>query len=437
MKGKRIDNGGRERPGGEDRSQKRQPEGYRRPPQSRYPDERDWNMTSEDDFDMPSPVRRAPQSSRPPQQARPRPAAGEPPRRNGRKKRKMRRGPKILLSILLVLVLLVGGAFAWWQLVFKEKPQVGPPPGDQQQADDPNAPARWGADRKEDFYTFLILGRDTVGGGNTDTIMLVSYDVKNQKLNLMSIPRDTMVNVSWDVKKINSVYNNYGRGEEGIQAVGKEVSELIGFVPDFQVVVELKSVEELVNALGGVTFNVPQDMYKMTEDIIIDLKAGEQVLDGQKAMQLIRYRDPVLADLGRIHTQQEFIKAVLKQCLNIKNILKIHDLVKVFEDNVTTNISAGTLGWFAETAILGGLRADSFQTYSMPCTDAWAWSRTYKQNLSYVVPNADELITLINDVFNPYVEPITKSELDIMYINKNGTVGSSTGKLEDTKAATR
>ncbi len=437
MKGKRIDRGDKERPNGANRGQRRPQEEYRRPPQSHQSDAYDWDVSLEDDYGAP-PVRRSPPNRRPPQQdGRVRASSGEPPQRNGRKKRKMRRGPKVLLSILLVLVLLAGGTLAWWQL-FKEKPQVGQPGGDQQQqANDPNAPARWGTDRKEDFYTFLIIGRDTIGGGNTDTMMIASYDAKNQKLNLMSIPRDTMVNVSWDIKKINSVYNNYGGGEEGVQAVGKEISELVGFVPDFQVVVELKAVEELVNALGGVTFDVPQDMYKMTEDIIIDLKAGEQVLDGQKAMQLIRFRGYPNADLGRIHTQQEFIKAVMKKCLSITNITRVRELVKVFEDNVTTNLSAGNLGWFAEKAILGGLRPDSFQTYSMPCTETYAWSRKTGQNLSYVVPKADELVSLVNDVFNPYVEPLQKSELDIMFVNENGTVGSSTGKLEDRAAATR
>ena len=64
----------------------------------------------------------------------------------------------------------------------------------------------------------LILGRDTGGGGNTDTMLLASYDVTNQKATVMSIPRDTMVNVSWDIKRINSVYNYYGGGEKGIKA---------------------------------------------------------------------------------------------------------------------------------------------------------------------------------------------------------------------------
>ena len=68
-----------------------------------------------------------------------------------------------------------------------------------------------GGERKsDDYYTVLILGRDTGGGGNTDTMLLASYDVTNQKATVMSIPRDTMVNVSWDIKRINSVYNWYG-----------------------------------------------------------------------------------------------------------------------------------------------------------------------------------------------------------------------------------
>ena len=57
-----------------------------------------------------------------------------------------------------------------------------------------------GERKSEDYYTVLILGRDTGGGGNTDTMLLASYDVTNQKATVMSIPRDTMVNVSWEVK---------------------------------------------------------------------------------------------------------------------------------------------------------------------------------------------------------------------------------------------
>ena len=70
-----------------------------------------------------------------------------------------------------------------------------------------------GERKSEDYYTVLILGRDTGGGGNTDTMLLASYDVTNQKATVMSFPRDTLVNVGWDVKKINSVYYSFGGGD--------------------------------------------------------------------------------------------------------------------------------------------------------------------------------------------------------------------------------
>ena len=74
-----------------------------------------------------------------------------------------------------------------------------------------------------------MIGRDTGGGGNTDTVLLAAYDVKNQEMNVMSIPRDTMVNVNWDVKKINSVYNFNGGGDDGIKALYKRSERAGGF----------------------------------------------------------------------------------------------------------------------------------------------------------------------------------------------------------------
>ena len=118
-----------------------------------------------------------------------------------------------------------------------------------------------GERKSQDYYTVLILGRDTGGGGNTDTMLLASYDVTNQKATVMSIPRDTMVNVSWDIKKINSVYNWYGGGDRGIQYLYKEIAQLVGFEPDYQVIVEWEAVGQIVDAMGGVWFDVPRDMY--------------------------------------------------------------------------------------------------------------------------------------------------------------------------------
>ena len=111
-------------------------------------------------------------------------------------------------------------------------------------------------DRKEGYYTFLLIGTDR-SDSNTDTLMLVSYDVPNQQVNIASIPRDTMINASWDIKKINSVFGLY---KDGVGALKTYMKSILGFEPDFYVKVDLSAFVELVDLVDGVDFYVPQDM---------------------------------------------------------------------------------------------------------------------------------------------------------------------------------
>ncbi len=359
---------------------------------------------------------------------------------------------RVVYALVTVMALLVVVVFAASRLLFV-RPTVETPArpnapvnsGEGTEELDTEDPGVHASGRKDDFYTFLVIGRDTGGGGNTDTILLAAYDVAAQEVNVMSIPRDTMVNVSWDIKRINSVYNMYGGGDEGIEALDREISQLVGFVPDFQVVVEWKAVGELVDAIGGVWYDVPRDMYYWdpTQDLLIDVDKGYQKLDGDKAMQVVRFRDGpngyVNGDLGRIETQQGFLKALMEQCLQITNITRIRELAQVFTDNVTTNLTIPNILWFAQQALLGNeedgstLSMDNVCFYTMPCTNKAVWSRGYGNMQSYVVPNTDELVDLVNQCFNPYVDDLDSNELDIMYVNSDGTIGSSTGTLEDTR----
>ncbi|MDF2839110.1 MAG: putative LytR family regulatory protein, partial [Evtepia sp.] len=289
---------------------------------------------------------------------------GTAPRKTTPRAGKGKRVFRVLVTIVAILLALCIGVLAWWK-TFAQKPTMDDPTKDTDPSSDVGdladigKPVRTSGDKKQDFYTFLVIGRDTGGGGNTDTVLLVSYDKGKQEMNVMSIPRDTLVNVSWDVKKINSVYNNYGAGDKGIEALGKEISQLVGFVPDFQVVLEWKAVGELVDALGGVTYDVPRNMYYVdpTQNLKINIKKGVQKLNGNQAMQVVRFRDGpngyANGDLGRIETQQGFLKAVVQQCLSIKNVTRINDLAKVFTDNVKTNLTINNLAWFAQQAIEG------------------------------------------------------------------------------------
>lgn len=304
---------------------------------------------------------------------------------------------------------------------------------------------RAGGERKsKDFYTVLILGRDTGGGGNTDTMLLASYDVTNQKATVMSIPRDTMVNIPYDIKRINAVYNYNGGGEKGIQALYKEIAQLVGFEPDYQVIVEWDAVGKIVDAMGGVWFDVPRNMNydDPWQDLSIHQTKGYRLLSGDDAMQVLRYRhDNDMrygypdGDLGRIKTQQALLKAMVEQLLKLENITKVNQFVKVFQECVETDLSLQNILWFAQSAYLGGLKMENVNFVTMPNKNVSCWSRSVGNMQSYVTPIASELLDLVNNELSPFVEKFTLSDLDIMSVNADGSVSSSTGYVEDSKAA--
>ena len=367
---------------------------------------------------------------------------------------------KILIVLAAVLAVILAGVLAW-RAVFV-RPDLanrrggaiftkGDDGSDQVEEIDYGEGVRPRADgerKSEDFYTVLVLGLDTGGGGHTDTMMLASYDVTNQKATVMSILRDTMVNVPWDVKKINSVYLHYGGGDRGIQALYKEIAQLVGFEPDYQVVVEWDAVGKLVDAIGGVDFDnpYPMDYHDPYQDLVIEQAPGLRHLSGDDAMQIIRWRkndkdSPYgyhngIGDDGRAKLQQAFLKEVIKQMLTIKNVGNINKITKVFDECVQTDLSFQEIFWFAQKAILGGLKVEDVEFLSMPYQYANdVWSRTLNQTQSYVVPLAGKMLDIVNNKLSPYVEVFTRSDLDIMSVNADGSLSSSTGYVEDKPAA--
>ena len=362
-----------------------------------------------------------------------------------------------------LLVLLLAGIVAGGSYLLKIRAPELPNKGDGQKNNgteqteeidygDGVRPRADGERKSKDFYTVLVLGRDTGGGGNTDTMLLASYDVTNQKATVMSIPRDTMVNVPWDVKKINSVYNFYGGGDKGIQALYKEISQLVGFEPDYQVVVEWEAVGKIVEAIGGVYFDVPytMDYHDPYQDLVIEQEKGYRLLSGDDAMQVIRWRkndknspygNPGIGDSGRMQIQQDFLKAVLKQLLQLKNVTNIGKIAKVFQENVETDLSFENILWFGKQAVFGGLSVDDVTFTTMPWYGVYVYSRSISaeygkpMKLDYVAPNATKLLDLVNNGLSPFVEKFSMSDLDIMSVNEDGSLSSSTGHVEDSRAA--
>ena len=366
---------------------------------------------------------------------------------------------KTLAVVLTVLVLLAVGVTVFLKSWVKppdlpvepdagqqeqQRPDTGEEPEDTGPTDDELYPddgydgdmPTVSGDRKEGVYTFLLVGTDK-GDGNTDTIMVATYDTVNQDVAIMSIPRDTMINVSWDIKKINSVYSRYS---DGIGALKKQVKTLIGFTPDFYVKVDLEMFVELVDLVGGVEFYVPQDMNYDDDwqDLHIHLEEGLQVLDGEKAMELVRFRRYAEGDIKRVEVQQDFMKALIKECLSLEHWGKIKAYIDLAMDNVQTDLEFGSVVWFAAQALgLGSapmLSMDDVYTCTLPANYyASAWSRALGQNQSYVTIYPSQVVELVNERFNPYEQKVTTSMLDAMSILSNGDIASSTGNLRDTQ----
>ena len=381
------------------------------------------------------------------------PAGGTPKKSRPKKPKKpsrLTRQQKLLIAVAVVLAIVLIAVVACQSLFVRPdlpEKNADADSGTQEEEIDwgeGTRPRSDGERKSQDYYTVLILGRDTGGGGNTDTMLLARYDVPTQKATVMSIPRDTMVNVSWDIKRINSVYNYYGGGDRGIQYLYKEIAQLVGFEPDYQVVVEWDAVGQIVDAMGGVWFDVPRNMNydDPYQDLHIHQEKGYRLLTGDDAMQVLRYRhDNDMrygypdGDLGRIKTQQAFLTAMVDQLLQIKNVTKINQFIQVFQNNVETDLSFQNILWFAQQAILGGLSMENVEFVTMPNRTASCWSRTYHNYQSYVVPSANELLELVNTKLSPYTEVFTLSDLDIMSVNSDGSISSSTGHVEDSRAA--
>ncbi len=191
----------------------------------------------------------------------------------------------------------------------------------------------------------LILGQSQ---NLTDTIILASYDPKTQEAALLSIPRDTFVGddpayaSAWD--KINAVYQT---GPENTLA---EVRDLTGINVQYYLKVDTEALKALVDEIGGVYFDVPIDMYYTDrgQNLYIDLEAGYQLLDGDKAEQLVRFRhnndgstypaDYGIEDLGRMRTQKEFLAELLKQCIEKMDLNTILGFLDIAEQYVETNL---------------------------------------------------------------------------------------------------
>lgn len=286
-----------------------------------------------------------------------------------------------------------------------------PDPSAAQEPENPEDDARplSSEERKEHFYTVLMAGLDDENGGS-DTNLLMALDAENGTINVVSLPRDTLLNVSWSVKKLNNAYHH-----GGISQTRTEVSRLLGIPVDYYVTVDLRAFVELVDAIDGVDFDIPVDMdYDDPEqDLHIHFKKGPRHLTGQQALEVVRWRQNndgtgyATADIGRIGTQQAFLTAVAKQTLQVSNLDKIPEMAEIFSTRVETDLKLANLIWIGEQALSMG--SDSIAFHTLPGDGAG-----YYKGGSYYVLEPEGVLELINTYFNPYKRPLTREDMDIL-----------------------
>ena len=283
----------------------------------------------------------------------------------------------------------------------------------------------------------LILGESGIPGEDyklTDSIMVASYNPQTQQASLLSIPRDTYVgkkdkNTATSnylaSYKINTVYRNGTNIPETIECV----NNITGLNLDKYLLIDTDAIIEVVDAIGGVTFDVPIDMDydDPAQDLHIHLKAGEQLIDGEKAEQLLRFRHNNDGtsypseygdnDIGRMRTQREFIQVTAKQLLRVENVTKVLNLMDIVFKNVKTNLDMETLKYYIPYIFkfnTSNIVSDTLPGTPEKCNGIWIYTA-----------NKTQTKQVIEDLFT---DKIVEEEKNEESTSTNTTDGENTTK---------
>ena len=266
------------------------------------------------------------------------------------------------------------------------------------------------------MYCLLLGQSETL----TDTIMIASYDPKTQEAALLSIPRDTFI---WDsmsyatgYDKINAVFETYGADK-----LLEYVREITGINVQYYLKVDTKALKVLVDELGGVYFDVPIDMHytDRRQGLYIDLKAGYQLLDGDKAEQVVRFRHNSDGstypyeyggeDLGRMRTQRAFLTALLEQTTKKMDVNMIFSFLDIAEQYVETNLNFDAVKDYVPYIL--EFNIDNLKTATLPGIS----EKTGNGVWVYLV-DEEEAKEKIDELF---YGKITEEQLDGNVINEN------------------
>lgn len=284
-------------------------------------------------------------------------------------------------------------------------------------------------DKKLERINVLIVGVDAKNPkmsakARTDTMMVATFDPHRNQASIISIPRDTRVIIRGHKgkDKINHAHV-YG----GIDLCQKTVKDLLGIDIHYYIKINYEGLEKIVDDVGGVKVDVPRDMKYddpyADPPLHINLKKGKQILDGDKAMQFVRYRKGYKGqDLERIKAQHTFLKAFGDKLLQPQMIIKVPKLVDTFTSYVETDMPVSVIMKYALKAKKMSL--EDINTVTIP------GEHQFIHGVSYYNPNMDKIASLIHDIFKGN---FTKTEVSEKTVDEKTTIevlnGSNIGGL--------
>ncbi|MCD7879820.1 MAG: LCP family protein [Candidatus Gastranaerophilales bacterium] len=206
------------------------------------------------------------------------------------------------------------------------------------------------------YQNILLLGVDSNGpntlpfsGVRSDTMIILSIDVHGKSVNAISIPRDSKVYLAEDhgIQKINAAY-----AIGGIDLAKKTIEETLGIKIHNYIIVNAEGVRQIIDALGGVPIHIDQNM-RYTDysgKLNINFRKGDYILDGKQSEEYLRFRKDTLGDIGRVHRQQKFLKALIERIKAPETLRKLPEVLKIANLYSRTDLNLYQMSQYASIA---------------------------------------------------------------------------------------
>ena len=192
---------------------------------------------------------------------------------------------------------------------------------------------------EDSSYNILVLGCDE-SGLRPDSILLVNVDSAQSRVSMLSIPRDTKIQMDGASHKINSCIVLSGK-----EALFEQVRSLTGVPIDYYIMLKTGVFAKVVDALGGVEYTVEKDMKYSdpAQNLYINLKAGTQTLTGDQCEQYCRYRKYAMGDLTRTKHQQQLLKSLVQQKAKLQYVTALPKVYNILKENAETDITPSVI----------------------------------------------------------------------------------------------